>query len=42
MPDDISGSVNVITVTFEDDANAYEALTILKELDSQQSIPSAA
>ena len=33
MPDDISSSVNVIAVMFEDDSNAYEALTTLKELE---------
>jgi uncharacterized membrane protein len=38
MSEDRSNSVNVITVTFEDDANAYEALTTLKELDSQHQI----
>src|SRR6201985_3160014 len=30
--------MNVIAVTFEDDSNAYEALTTLKELDSQHQI----
>ena len=38
MPDDISSSVNVIAVTFEEDSNAYEALTDLKELESQHQI----
>lgn len=38
MPNDISSSVNVIAVTFEDDSNAYEALTTLKELESQHQI----
>jgi uncharacterized membrane protein len=38
MSEDISSTVNVITVTFEEDANAYEALTNLKELDSQHQI----
>jgi uncharacterized membrane protein len=38
MSEDISNSVNVIAVTFEDDANAYEALTTLKELESQRQI----
>jgi len=38
MSRDISSSVNVITVAFEDDANAYEALTTLKELESQGQI----
>jgi uncharacterized membrane protein len=35
MSEDISNSVNVIAVTFEDDSNAYEALTTLKQLESQ-------
>lgn len=38
MSDDISNSVNVIAVTFEDDSNAYEGLTKLKELESQRQI----
>jgi uncharacterized membrane protein len=38
MSDDISNSVNVIAVTFEDDSNAYEALTTLRELESQRQI----
>ena len=38
MPEDISSTVNVIAVTFEDDSNAYEALTNLKELESQHQI----
>jgi uncharacterized membrane protein len=38
MSDDISDSENVIAVTFEDDSNAYEALTTLKELESQSQI----
>jgi uncharacterized membrane protein len=38
MSDDVSGLVNVIAVTFEEDSNAYEALTKLKELDSQRQI----
>jgi uncharacterized membrane protein len=38
MPEDTSNSMNVIAVTFEDDPNAYEALTTLKELDSQHQI----
>jgi uncharacterized membrane protein len=38
MPDDISSSVNVIAVTFTDDSNAYQALTTLKELESQRQI----
>jgi len=38
MSEDISNSVNVIAVTFDDDANAYEALTTVKELESQHQI----
>jgi uncharacterized membrane protein len=38
MSEVISNSVNVIAVSFEDDANAYEALTDLKELESQGQI----
>jgi uncharacterized membrane protein len=38
MSEDISSSVNVIAVTFVDDSNAYEALTNLKELESQHQI----
>src|SRR5579864_638086 len=34
----ISGGYNVIAVSFEDDANAYLALTALKELDSQHQL----
>jgi len=33
---------NVITVSFEEDANAYEAITRLKELDAQHQIALAA
>ncbi|MGO9901723.1 MAG: hypothetical protein ACLP0J_19005 [Solirubrobacteraceae bacterium] len=29
---------SVITVSFADDGNAYNALTLLKELDSQQRV----
>jgi uncharacterized membrane protein len=32
------GSYSVITVSFEDDDNAYAALTLLKELDSQHQV----
>jgi uncharacterized membrane protein len=32
------GSYNVIAVSFEDDRKAYDALTLLKELDSQQQV----
>jgi uncharacterized membrane protein len=38
MAQDISTSTNVIAVSFEDDSNAYEALTSLKELESQGQI----
>ena len=38
MSDDISSSVNVIAVTFDEDSKAYEALTHLKELESQHQI----
>jgi uncharacterized membrane protein len=33
-----SGGYNVIAVSFEDDGNAYNALTSLKELDSQERV----
>jgi uncharacterized membrane protein len=35
---DVSSLENVIAVTFEEDSNAYEALTHLKELESQHQI----
>jgi uncharacterized membrane protein len=38
MSDDISSSANVISVTFEEDSKAYEALSRLKELDSQDQV----
>lgn len=38
MSDETSSSSNVITVTFQEAANAYEALTNLKELDSQRQV----
>jgi uncharacterized membrane protein len=38
MAEDISNSVNVIAVSFEKDSNAYQALTNLKELESQGQI----
>lgn len=38
MSEDDSNSVNVIAVSFKENANAYEALTRLKELDSQRQI----
>jgi uncharacterized membrane protein len=37
MADETSAE-NVIAVTFEEDANAYAALTLLKELDSQRQL----
>ena len=38
MSEDASSSVNVIAVSFKEDASAYEALTKLKELESQRQI----
>ena len=38
MTDDFSNRENVIAVTFAEDSNAYEAMTALKELDSQRQI----
>ena len=38
MADEASSPNNVIVVSFEDDANAYEAMTKLKELDSQHQV----
>ncbi len=38
MSEDASSAVNVIAVTFKEDASAYEALTKLKELESQRQI----
>jgi uncharacterized membrane protein len=38
VAEDLSYGENVIAVTFEDGASAYEALTHLKELDSQEQI----
>ena len=35
MPDDASARENVIAVSFSEDANAYEALSRLKELDTR-------
>ena len=32
------GAYSVIAVSFEDDHNAYNALTLLKELDSQKRV----
>jgi uncharacterized membrane protein len=38
MAEHPSSDENVIAVTFKDDSHAYEALTLLKELDSQKQI----
>ena len=38
MSEDASSAVNVIAVTFKEDASADEALTKLKELESQRQI----
>ena len=38
MSEETSASASVIAVTFEQEANAYEALSNLKELDSQRQI----
>jgi hypothetical protein len=38
MSDDVSSPVQVIAVTFEDDSDAYEALTTLEELEWQRQI----
>ncbi len=38
MVDELDGGPNVVVVSFQDDANAYEALTTLKQLDSQRQI----
>jgi uncharacterized membrane protein len=38
MSEDASSDVNVIAVTFKEDPSAYEALTKLKELESQRQI----
>jgi uncharacterized membrane protein len=38
MSDDLSNRENVIVVSFSDDSKAYEAITVLKELDSQQQV----
>jgi uncharacterized membrane protein len=35
VPDDLSNSENVIVVNFAENDNAYETMTLLKELDSQ-------
>src|ERR1700754_150506 len=42
VSDSDQAAKNVITVSFDVDANAYEAITQLKELDSQQQIGLAA
>jgi len=38
MVDELDGQPNVVVVSFQDDSNAYEALTTLKQLDSQRQI----
>jgi uncharacterized membrane protein len=38
MADEALSPTNVVVVSFEADANAYEAMTKLKELDSQQQV----
>ncbi|HUA44502.1 MAG TPA: hypothetical protein VMA77_04700 [Solirubrobacteraceae bacterium] len=38
MVDELDGRQNVVVVGFQDDSNAYEALTTLKQLDSQRQI----
>jgi uncharacterized membrane protein len=38
MADEASSPNNVIVVSFEDDPNAYEAMTNLKELDGQRQV----
>jgi uncharacterized membrane protein len=38
MSEDASSSLNVIAVAFGEDANAFQALTSLKELDSQRQV----
>jgi uncharacterized membrane protein len=38
VTDDLSNHKNVIVVNFSDDSNAYEALSVLKELDSQKQL----
>src|SRR5271154_2793047 len=38
MSDELDGQPNVMAVSFQDDSNAYEALTTLKQLDSQHQI----
>jgi uncharacterized membrane protein len=38
MSADVNGSDTVIVVGFNDDSDAYEAMTVLKELDSQDQI----
>jgi uncharacterized membrane protein len=42
VSDSSESSNNVIAVSFDEDANAYEAITRLKELDAQQQIGLAA
>ena len=38
MTDDLSNNENVIAVSFEEDSKAYEAMTLLKQLDSQDQV----
>ena len=38
MADEALSPTNVVVVSFETDANAYEAMTKLKELDSQDQV----
>lgn len=38
MTEDLSNNENVLVVTFSEDSNAYEAMTVLKELDSQHQV----
>ena len=42
MTDDLSDNQNVIVVNFSDDAKAYEAISTLKQLDSQGQLDLAA
>ncbi len=38
MDDELGGKQSVVVVSFHDDSNAYEALTSIKQLDSQRQI----
>jgi uncharacterized membrane protein len=42
MSDPVSSSNNIVVVSFEEDSKAYDAMTTLKELDSQSQIDLAA